>query len=63
VASLVDVPVIRPLSDLPCASIGFALQVRLCQKTDTGKIYAMKTLMKNEMFKKDQVRPWLRLGV
>jgi hypothetical protein len=41
----------------------FAWQVRLCQKTDTGKIYAMKTLMKNEMFKKDQVRPWPRLGI
>lgn len=25
------------------------------QKIDTGKIYAMKTLMKSEMFKKDQV--------
>lgn len=31
------------------------LQVRLVQKTDTGKIYAMKTLRKSEMFKKDQV--------
>jgi protein-serine/threonine kinase len=41
----------------------FAWQVRLCQKTDTGKIYAMKTLMKNEMFKKDQVRPCSRLGL
>jgi protein-serine/threonine kinase len=37
-------------------------EVRLVQKVDTGKIYAMKTLKKNEMFKKDQVRPWLRLG-
>ncbi len=27
------------------------------QKTDTGKIYAMKTLKKEEMLKKDQVRP------
>jgi hypothetical protein len=25
------------------------------QKTDTGKIYAMKTLKKDEMLKKDQV--------
>jgi serine/threonine protein kinase len=31
-------------------------EVRLVQKADTGKIYAMKTLKKNEMFKKDQVR-------
>jgi protein-serine/threonine kinase len=31
-------------------------QVRLVQKTDTGKIYAMKTLQKNEMLKRDQVR-------
>lgn len=31
-------------------------EVRLVQKTDTGKIYAMKTLRKSEMFKKDQVR-------
>ena len=30
-------------------------EVRLVQKTDTGKIYAMKTLRKSEMFKKDQV--------
>lgn len=30
-------------------------EVRLVQKVDTGKIYAMKTLKKNEMFKKDQV--------
>ncbi|KAJ9120756.1 hypothetical protein QFC22_002687 [Naganishia vaughanmartiniae] len=30
-------------------------EVRLCQKVDTGKIYAMKTLFKNEMFKKDQL--------
>lgn len=29
-------------------------QVRLVQKTDTGKIYAMKTLKKEEMLKKDQ---------
>jgi len=26
----------------------------LVQKTDTGKIYAMKTLKKDEMLKKDQ---------
>lgn len=31
-------------------------EVRLVQKVDTGKIYAMKTLRKAEMFKKDQVR-------
>ncbi len=30
-------------------------EVRLCQKVDTGRIYAMKTLLKSEMFKKDQV--------
>lgn len=30
-------------------------EVRLVQKADTGKIYAMKTLKKGEMFKKDQV--------
>ncbi|CAI8501285.1 unnamed protein product [Hanseniaspora opuntiae] len=30
-------------------------EVRLVQKTDTGKIYAMKTLLKSEMFKKDQL--------
>lgn len=30
-------------------------EVRLVQKTDTGKIYAMKTLRKSEMFKKDQL--------
>ena len=30
-------------------------KVRLVQKNDTGKIYAMKTLMKSEMLKKDQV--------
>jgi protein-serine/threonine kinase len=32
-------------------------EVRLVQKTDTGKIYAMKTLKKEEMLKKDQVGP------
>lgn len=32
------------------------MQVRLVQKLDTGKIYAMKTLKKEEMLKKDQVR-------
>ena len=31
------------------------LQVRLVQKIDTGKIYAMKLLKKDEMLKKDQV--------
>jgi len=30
-------------------------EVRLVQKLDTGKIYAMKTLLKNEMLKKDQL--------
>ncbi|KAK9238712.1 kinase-like domain-containing protein [Lipomyces kononenkoae] len=30
-------------------------EVRLVQKKDTGKIYAMKTLLKSEMFKKDQL--------
>ncbi|KEI38096.1 uncharacterized protein L969DRAFT_51795 [Mixia osmundae IAM 14324] len=30
-------------------------EVRLVQKIDTGKIYAMKTLRKSEMFKKDQL--------
>ncbi|WOO77094.1 Serine/threonine-protein kinase CBK1 [Vanrija pseudolonga] len=30
-------------------------EVRLVQKVDTGKIYAMKSLRKNEMFKKDQL--------
>ncbi|KDN42079.1 kinase-like protein [Tilletiaria anomala UBC 951] len=30
-------------------------EVRLVQKADTGKIYAMKTLRKSEMFKKDQL--------
>lgn len=30
-------------------------EVRLVQKNDTGKIYAMKTLRKSEMFKKDQL--------
>lgn len=30
-------------------------EVRLVQKKDTGKIYAMKTLLKAEMYKKDQL--------
>ena len=30
-------------------------EVRLVQKKDTGKVYAMKTLLKSEMFKKDQL--------
>ncbi len=30
------------------------MQVRLVQKLDSGKIYAMKSLKKAEMFKKDQ---------
>jgi protein-serine/threonine kinase len=36
-------------------------QVRLVQKTDTGKIYAMKTLKKEEMLKKDQAIAFLNL--
>jgi len=31
-------------------------EVRVVQKADTGRIYAMKTLKKDEMLKKDQVR-------
>ncbi len=31
------------------------IQVRLVQKNDSGKIYAMKTLQKAEMLKRDQV--------
>jgi serine/threonine protein kinase len=31
-------------------------EVRVVQKADTGRIYAMKTLKKEEMLKKDQVR-------
>lgn len=31
-------------------------EVRLVQKEDTGQVYAMKTLRKTDMFKKDQVR-------
>ncbi|CAG8781944.1 16071_t:CDS:2, partial [Acaulospora morrowiae] len=30
-------------------------EVRLVQKTDSGKIYAMKTLRKADMFKRDQL--------
>ena len=30
-------------------------EVRVVQKVDTGKIYAMKTLRKSEMLKKDQL--------
>ena len=33
-------------------------EVRVVQKADTGRIYAMKTLKKEEMLKKDQVRPF-----
>jgi len=47
---------------MDCFSFFFAMlkplvtpQVRLVQKTDTGKIYAMKTLKKEEMLKKEQV--------
>ena len=35
----------------------------MVQKADTGKIYAMKTLRKEEMLKKDQVRPFVILGL
>jgi protein-serine/threonine kinase len=31
------------------------MQVRLVQKIDTGKVYAMKTLQKAEMLKRDQL--------
>jgi serine/threonine protein kinase len=34
-------------------------EVRVVQKADTGKIYAMKTLKKEEMLKKDQVRSFV----
>lgn len=34
-------------------------EVRVVQKADTGRIYAMKTLKKEEMLKKDQVRSFL----
>ena len=40
---------------------GPGTQVRLVQKTDTGKIYAMKTLKKDEMLKKDQAIAFLIL--
>lgn len=33
-------------------------QVRLVQKVDTGKVYAMKSLQKAEMLKRDQV--WIK---
>ena len=47
-----------------CAAfhLSSVLQVRLVQKADTGKIYAMKLLRKNEMLKKDQVRRDPRYG-
>jgi len=32
-----------------------SLKVRLVQKADTGEIFAMKTLKKTEMYKRDQV--------
>ena len=48
----------RSLS-LRCSITG--MQVRLVQKTDTGKIYAMKTLKKEEMLKKDQAITFLIL--
>jgi hypothetical protein len=34
-------------------------EVRVVQKADTGRIYAMKTLKKEEMLKKDQVRSFI----
>lgn len=34
-------------------------QVRLVQKLDTGKIYALKSLDKNEMLKRDQVSAYI----
>ena len=34
-------------------------EVRVVQKVDTGRIYAMKTLKKEEMLKKDQVRSFV----
>ena len=37
-------------------------EVRLVQKVDTGKVYAMKTLQKAEMLKRDQVRGWAMGG-
>jgi serine/threonine protein kinase len=36
-------------------NLSIVYQVRVVQKTDTNKIYAMKTLKKEEMLKKDQV--------
>ena len=54
------------LSCLPATSpltlFARILQVRVVQKVDTGKIYAMKTLRKDEMLKKDQVRPHRAVG-
>ena len=46
--------VIQFLPSLPI-HLPLCQQVRLVQKADTGKIYAMKTLMKSEMLKRDQV--------
>lgn len=42
-------------TDSVADSLWVISQVRLVQKVDTGKIYAMKSLKKAEMFKKDQV--------
>ena len=42
----------RPVKVIGKGSFG---EVRVVQKVDTGKIYAMKTLRKSEMFKKDQL--------
>jgi hypothetical protein len=44
--------------DMPlwgCADERDNNQVRLVQKIDTGRVYAMKTLQKAEMLKRDQV--------
>lgn len=38
-------------------------EVRLVQKLDTGKVYAMKTLQKAEMLKRDQVGILLTLQI
>lgn len=41
----------------PCFVLDtYSTQVRLVQKLDTGKVYAMKSLQKAEMLKRDQVR-------
>ncbi|CAG8630857.1 729_t:CDS:2, partial [Dentiscutata heterogama] len=45
----------RQLQSLGLIGKGAFGEVRLVQKTDNGKIYAMKTLRKADMFKKDQL--------